>query len=183
MATPESTNSRGRVRVTTGIFRDRYGFDVRVKVRGQVCTKRFKPTTDLVLMQRWQAHTKAELLDRAADAAPMRVLPSEDWKRLTPSLNGWCYVYFVRAGERVKIGRAVDLRQRFRGLQTAHPEALSLMLSIPAHVALEDAIHQRFQHLREQGEWFRLAPDLVTFIEAVQQGANPVRLLWAPPPL
>ena len=60
-----------RQRVAQGIHRDRYGFDARVKAQGQARTKRFPPDTDLLVMQRWQAHMRAELLDRAADAGPL----------------------------------------------------------------------------------------------------------------
>jgi site-specific recombinase XerD len=58
-----------RHQVAPGIHRDRYGFDVRVKAQGHAQTKRFPAETDVLVMQRWQAHTRAELLDRAADAA------------------------------------------------------------------------------------------------------------------
>lgn len=58
-----------RTRIASGIFRDRYGYDVRVKAKGTPRTHRFPPGTDLTVMQVWQARTRAELLDRAADAA------------------------------------------------------------------------------------------------------------------
>jgi len=58
-----------RTRVAEGIHRDQYGFDVRVKAKGHARTKRYPPATDLDVMQLWQAQTRAELLDRAADAA------------------------------------------------------------------------------------------------------------------
>ncbi len=58
-----------RQRVAAGIFRDQYGFDVRVKAKGQARTKRYPATADLEAMQLWQARTRAELLDRAADEA------------------------------------------------------------------------------------------------------------------
>lgn len=60
---------RARVRVAPGIYRDRYGYDVRVKAKGVSKTKRFPGATDLVVMQLWQTRTRLELLDRAADAA------------------------------------------------------------------------------------------------------------------
>jgi integrase len=61
-----------RERVAEGIHRDQYGYDVRVKAKGVPRTKRFPDTgdvdADLAAMQLWQARTRAELLDRAADA-------------------------------------------------------------------------------------------------------------------
>jgi integrase len=57
-----------RTRIAPGIHEDRYGFDVRVKAKGTPRTKRYPPHTPLETMQAWQAHTRGELLDRAADA-------------------------------------------------------------------------------------------------------------------
>jgi hypothetical protein len=172
------TVTRRRIRIAPGIYRDQYGLAATVKVGRVQREHRFPAEEALATIKAWQANVRAELFGLVADAALARTLPTEDWKRLKPSPDGWCYVYFVRAGDRIKIGRATDPCQRFRGLQTAHPEALSLVLSIPAHAALEGAIHDRFAHLKERGEWFRVEPDLVAFIEAVQAGANPITLLW-----
>ncbi len=130
---------------------------------------------------------EARLVMRAAERQAARdnaewhlqaQLKEEDARQLPRSLDGWCYVYFVRAGEHVKIGRAVDVAQRVRELQVGHPHPLALVVSVPAHAALELAIHRRFQHLRTQGEWFRIDDDLVAFIQALQRGANPIALLW-----
>jgi hypothetical protein len=104
-----------------------------------------------------------------------------DGKRL-PRRNEttWCYIYFARSGDTVKIGRSVDPAQRLRALQLTHAGELELLAAVAAHVALEGALHKRFAHLRTRptGEWFRLEPDLVAFIRAIQQGENPVALLF-----
>lgn len=57
-----------RHRVAVGIHRDQYGYDVRVKAKGAPRTKRFPLSAEIPAMQIWQARTRAELLDRAADA-------------------------------------------------------------------------------------------------------------------
>lgn len=123
-------------------------------------------------MKRWRVDQRGEVCQR------VRSWRGENWKHLRRSPRGWCYVYFVASRDRIKIGRATDPSQRFSGLQVAHAEALSLVLTIPAHAALETAIHERFAHLRERGEWFRVAPELLTYIEAVRAGQNPITLLW-----
>lgn len=156
---------------------------------GRVRSKRFTrtPTYEPTLSEivRWREDRRVEARRRrnenpipGEEAVPALELPTEDWTRLTRSLDGWCYVYFVRAGDRIKIGRATDVGRRFLVIQALHAYELSLVLSIPAHAALEAAIHRRFKHLKERGEWFRLEPDLAAFILAVKQGANPVALLW-----
>ncbi len=163
-------------KIATGIYQDACGRIASASYGGARRRKRFPRDTRVEFLQRWQIEQRAELEAAHATAA----IAPQDWKRLTPSPDGWCYVYFIKDLHRVKIGRAVDLRQRFRGLQTAQARPLTLLLSIPAHAALEGAIQSRFAHLRERGEWFRLEPDLLAFIHAVQQGANPVALLWEP---
>jgi hypothetical protein len=160
----------------------------------RVVPKRFDKDTTINAMKTWRENTprlaKLTPIVPAANATeqarfnqteqhrPLSTLPREDWQRLTPSADGWCYVYFVRAGNKVKIGRTTDPGRHVRALQTAHHEDLALVLTIPAHAALEGAIHRRFQHLKTRGEWFRVEADLVAFIEAVQSGANPIALLW-----
>jgi len=176
----------------TGITRTANGYRAFVWVPwpgypdGRIRSKRFTrtPTYDPTLkeIEAWREARRVEArrraLDRPVPITQAAELLPEDWTRLTRSPDGWCYVYFVRAGDRIKIGRATDLGRRVLTLQTAHAEQLSLVLSIPAHAALEPAIHARFQHLKTRGEWFRVEPDLVAFIEAVKSGANPVALLW-----
>lgn len=143
------------------------------RCHGQYFSKRFPAETELQALKDWRRHTRVTLR-----ATQRGLPPSQDWKRLKPSHDGWCYIYFVRAGQCLKIGRATDVGERVRALQTAHHEELSLVLSIPAHAALEGAIHARFAHLKARGEWFRIEDDLVAFIQAVQSGANPIALLW-----
>jgi hypothetical protein len=158
-----------------GIRRTKAGWRVYGRVGGRFFSKTFPAATAVYVLKDWRRDERARISAKQRAVDP---LPGHDWKRLTPSADGWCYVYFIRAGERIKIGRTTDPGQRMRALQTMHHDALSLVLSIPAHAALEDAIHTRFAHLRERGEWFRIEPDLVGFIQAVHAGANPIALLW-----
>ncbi len=167
----------------SGIVRTATGYRAFVWVpwpgypQGRVRSKRFtrtptyEPTIDEMLL--WREDRRHEGRRRQND----QFVPVEP-AGLVRSADGWCYVYFVSAGDRVKIGRATDVGRRFLTLQTAHAADLKLVLAIPAHAALEGAIHRRFAHLKTRGEWFRLEPDLLAFIDAVRQGANPITLLW-----
>jgi len=110
------------------------------------------------------------LLDGSVPAVPR--------PRLTRSVEGWCYVYFVQMGDCVKIGRALDLERRLKTLQTAHAQPLRLLAAIPSHADLESAIQARFQHLHRRGEWFALDAELTEFIARLRAGENPVALLW-----
>ena len=78
--------------------------------------------------------------------------------------------YFVRAFDRVKIGRAGNIRKRLYGLQTAAPTDLELLHVEPRDVEYE--MHSRFSSLWVRGEWFRLEGALLSFLQDVHK--NPI---------
>jgi Meiotically up-regulated gene 113 len=71
-----------------------------------------------------------------------------------------CVVYYMRIGNRVKIGYTGNLRQR---LSSFTPE--ELMATEPGGPKREGERHKQFAHLRTTGEWFRLEGDLVDHIQ------------------
>lgn len=58
-------------------------------------------------------------------------------------------VYYMRIGNRVKIGTTSDIKRR---LATINPE--ELLATEPGGYDLEKQRHQQFNHLRSHGEWF-----------------------------
>lgn len=77
-------------------------------------------------------------------------------------------VYFISNGKgAIKIGSAMNLRKRLNGLQTSNPDKLEVLAAIPALGQEEFDLHQKFAHLRLNGEWFRAEPELLTFIDAL----------------
>lgn len=84
-------------------------------------------------------------------------------------------VYFVKAGESIKIGFSVDVRRRVKNMQTAASETMTLLLVLPGTLADEKSMHDRFGHLRINGEWFKSGPDLVQFIRESRSRQN-----WKP---
>lgn len=71
-------------------------------------------------------------------------------------------VYFIRLGDRVKIGFSRNLKARLVALP--HEEVLAV---VPGTVQDEKRCHAAFAHLRQTGEWFRAEPDLLAFIADV----------------
>lgn len=112
-----------------------------------------------------------------AARAQMEVLPSFE-APIRKALNGWCYIYFVRSGDRVKVGRAVDIPRRLAELRGANAKPIQLLGAIPAHATTEGLIHERFHDLRIAGEWFTADVRLLAFIAQVVEGTNPIALLW-----
>jgi hypothetical protein len=52
------------------------------------------------------------------------------------------------------------------GLKPIDGDDLVLLGTVPGSTEIERQYHQRFAHLREQGEWFRADPELLTAIDA-----------------
>jgi hypothetical protein len=84
-------------------------------------------------------------------------------------------VYIVRgvSGGPVKIGRAKSAIGRLGELQVSNPDLLEIVVAIRASNISEIQTHWAFSHLRLRGEWFRLGPDLLTFIRRVSAWHGP----------
>lgn len=78
-------------------------------------------------------------------------------------------VYFIQsASSEIKIGKAIDVQSRLKGLQTSHPHALTVLATAPGGKTQEALYHQRFADHRLHGEWFAPHPDILTEIERLQ---------------
>lgn len=73
-------------------------------------------------------------------------------------------VYYLRFGDRIKIGTTTDLRMRLGSVPHDDVPATE-----PGDEALERRRHHQFQRLRITGEWFHAADALLTHIEQVKQ--------------
>lgn len=74
-------------------------------------------------------------------------------------------IYFIRAGEFIKIGRAVNWRARISQMQTGSPYTIQPLLVFPDDCALERKLHTRFRHDRFRGEWFHASPAILAYIK------------------
>lgn len=64
------------------------------------------------------------------------------------------FLYFIRAGEFVKIGRTTNIDQRIASLQTGCPLNIEAAFYFPNMGKLERTIHADLFHERVRGEWF-----------------------------
>ncbi len=79
-------------------------------------------------------------------------------------------VYYLGYADRVKIGTTRDPRSRVRAIR--HDELLAFE---PGDRLVERARHREFAHLREGGEWFTAAPELLAHIRALRGSDDPWR--------
>ena len=71
-------------------------------------------------------------------------------------------VYYMRIGNRAKIGTSRNLKRRLIEL---HPE--DCMAYELGNRSVELKRHRQFAHLRVSGEWFELAPELVRHVNSL----------------
>ena len=74
------------------------------------------------------------------------------------------FLYFIKAGSYVKIGRSLDPQKRLIGLKTGIPEKPKLILIVPKKGHLERLLHKAFSEERQNGEWFFYSDRIKKFI-------------------
>lgn len=159
-------------RLSPGIRGDKYGFEAYVKVGGVQRSRRFPLNTDEGVMQTWRTTMRLQLKHNH--------LFLSDSERREKAERGWCYVYIALAGQHVKIGRAIDVDERIRNMQSGQMEQIKLLATVPAHPSLEPKLHELFRREHERGEWFRWSPRIERFVEAMRQNLNPLIFLFEP---
>ncbi|MGN6769773.1 MAG: GIY-YIG nuclease family protein [Rhizobiaceae bacterium] len=75
------------------------------------------------------------------------------------------YVYFLRAGDEVKIGFSTNLRQRLEKLRNGNAFPVFVCRYVEGTMATERQFHKRFAEYRLRGEWFDLRGSLARFLE------------------
>ena len=88
------------------------------------------------------------------------------------------YLYFISTERKkvVKIGIAKNPQKRLRTFQTANYEKLVILRVIKVAnralaFKLETALHHKFKKYHIRGEWFKLTPTVMEFIENYQMDA------------
>lgn len=106
---------------------------------------------------------------------------STPWEAMTDAakftvLSKRSYVYFVEAGDYIKIGYSknplVRLGQIRAGVQVVKPEDLDtsnarLLAIEEGDLSTEKQLHRRFKEFREVGEWFRKNDRITHYIQSI----------------
>lgn len=94
------------------------------------------------------------------DVTPTEPLPSR-------SVTVAGYVYLAKSGRHYKIGQTNDLVRRTSEIRLQLPERVELIhqISTDDPIGIERYWHQRFAHLRLNGEWFLLGADEVAIFK------------------
>jgi hypothetical protein len=79
-------------------------------------------------------------------------------------------VYFIRAGDAIKIGYTTNLAARKRSLETASAVPLELLGSVSGDRREEARLHREWWHLHIRGEWFHADEELLRYIREQVNG-------------
>ena len=76
-------------------------------------------------------------------------------------------VYFIQRGKQgpIKIGVTKYLYRRLAEIQRSYPQRLRILGIIDGYLDQERVLHERFAHLRLDGEWFSIANELSNYID------------------
>jgi len=77
------------------------------------------------------------------------------------------YVYFVAAGDLVKIGWAINPVDRLKQIQHISPIKLNLIKYFSGDRSVESSLHKKFAAYRKRGEWFIKSKEIEDYIEHV----------------
>jgi len=76
------------------------------------------------------------------------------------------FIYFLRAGQFVKIGQSKAWKDRLAQMQTGSPYTILPLLILKAHPSTERKLHVRFRADHFRGEWFHVGAAVQEFIRA-----------------
>ena len=70
-------------------------------------------------------------------------------------------VYFVKAGDFIKIGYTCDVQARMSQIQTSNPNEVDLLFTVKTDDArkLEQDLHNKYRKQNVRGEWFQLTQE------------------------
>jgi hypothetical protein len=85
--------------------------------------------------------------------------------------KGEQHVYFFGTPDAIKIGVALDVARRLKGIQAHHYHPLQVLATCPGGVRLEREYHARFAAYRLRGEWFERCPAILAEIERLSADA------------
>ena len=170
----EEIPSAKRASFLKGKCQSNYGYKIKPPSRGRTGGKKF---TIQIGDENISIKVQKSLTIKAI-VAWVKTWAGEEAKIITPggktiSTKGEIesskteFIYFIlnKENNAVKIGRAKDVEKRLKALQTANCNELALIKTIRVNGSkeareLERSLHQKYNHLRLSGEWFKVSEEL-----------------------
>lgn len=114
----------------------------------------------------------AAVLERIVMAFKVEGITRQEMREIHGAIKPSVYFIGMETAPYVKVGWARIVDVRLATLQTANPERLILLGSIPGNLQDEARLHVALAQHRSQGEWFRKGPWLDQVLEALSVAGN-----------
>lgn len=117
---------------------------------------------------------KAELIRKEIDKEYEYKNIDDNLKKIINSKKATGYVYFIQGlcGGAIKIGYSKNPTSRLKELQTGYPDTLTILYMLRGSGQVENFLHNKFEHLRLKGEWFKPDKDLIKYINELKNIAG-----------
>lgn len=125
---------------------------------------------------RWFSFGEAIDWSREFDVARAPATPAPEARPVpwqNPNKKG--YVYFLWAGDRIKIGFSTNPALRIAKLMTGVSVPPRFIVAAPGTLADEQAFHAKLRGRRSQGEWFEATRTVVRLMQRfIETGIGPL---------
>jgi hypothetical protein len=92
------------------------------------------------------------------------------------------YVYFIKAGDAIKVGIASDVTKRLINVQVGNPHKIDLLHSLDVSEekarSIETIIHEIFKKTNLSGEWFQAPQFMIDFIHNIKENGWESHYSW-----
>ena len=112
---------------------------------------------------------KAENRCNKNEILPQTQIFLESSKTPKPEPSYSSLVYLIHGAGHHKIGIALDVKKRLKGIQTSCPFPVEILMTWKSENALgvEQAMHRRFAQHRLKGEWFQLPAGVLAMLRGI----------------
>jgi hypothetical protein len=94
---------------------------------------------------------------------PCKANPYRDY-----TIRGFVYYIEAKGSDLIKIGTSHNVHSRLATFQATSPAKLSVLFTCSGGQKQEAMLHRRFKAHRQHREWFRRAPEILAFMDEVQ---------------
>ena len=113
----------------------------------------------------FRGHTRPRTMNDEAPPLDIDAEPNAPW------LESEGFVYFAKAGDKIKIGWSMNPEKRMVQMQVGNPDTIE-WVARSGTPADEKFYHREFKDARIRGEWFHLTPAIEDTFQALRELAN-----------
>lgn len=79
------------------------------------------------------------------------------------------FIYIIKSGEFYKIGKTININNRFKKYITENPNRIELVyyFYVKNYSIEEEKLHDIFKHKQHNREWFKLDPEDILYIKTL----------------